>query len=266
MKQAGMCCVLVVFGWLCAHAQDTFQLAPPFLKYPSVFFEKKAKVSLQFAQAGTQIHYTTNGLEPTENDPVYSRPIVVKEQATTLKVKVFGDGFLPSETVEATFYKRGLAIEQVIHDQPDDRYRGAGYATLTDGLGGIAEHSHPAWLGFQQDKVTIEVRLEKPQKISQLLLHVLQNQGAWIFLPQRVEVFYLYQLPETTAYVWMGTKVLDASKMDERVACQAILMSLGEEIKTDRLVVKIYPLAQIPDEHPGKGRPGWLFLDEIKLY
>ncbi|MDZ4681335.1 MAG: FN3 associated domain-containing protein [Saprospiraceae bacterium] len=266
MKQSGLCCGLVVFGLLCAKAQDTFQLAPPFLKYASVFFEKKAIVSLQFAQPGTRIHYTTNGETPGENDPIYRRPIVIKKSATTLKAKVFGTGFLPSETVEATFYKSGLAIEQVIHDQPNDRYRGTGYATLTDGLGGIAEHGHPAWLGFQQDQVAIEVRLEKPQKIRQLLLHVLQNQGAWIFLPQRIEVFYLYQIPETKAFVWMGTKVLDASKMDGRVACQAIVVPLDGELKTDRLVVKIYPLAQIPEGHPAKGRPAWLFLDELKLY
>lgn len=266
MKQAVLSFGLVVFGLLFAKAQDTFQLAPPFMKYPSVFFEKEAVVSLEFAQAGTRIHYTLNGLEPSENDPVYRRPLVFKNSTTTLKAKVFGAGFLPSETVEATFYKRGLAIEQVIHDQPHDRYRGAGYATLTDGLGGIANHGHPTWLGFQQEKITIEVRLEKPQKIRQLLLHVLKNQGTWIFLPQRIEVFYLYQLPETTAYVWMGTKVLDAAKMDDRVACQAILMPLDGEIKTDRLVVKIYPLAQIPEGHPGKGTLGWLFLDEIKVY
>lgn len=266
MKQAGLCCGLVVFGLLFAKAQDTFQLAPPFMKYPSVFFEKKASVHLKFAQSGTRIHYTLNGLEPSENDPVYRRPIVLKKTATTLKARVFGDGLLPSEVVEATFYKRGLPIEQVIHDQPHDRYRGSGYATLTDGLGGITNHGHPTWLGFQQEKVTIEVRLKKPQKIRQLLLHVLKNQGAWIFLPQRIEVFYLYQLPETTAYVWMGTKVLDASKMDDKVACQAILVPLDGEIKTDRLVVKIYPLAQIPEGHPGKGSLGWLFLDEINVY
>lgn len=264
MKQAGLSCGLVVFGLLFAKAQDTFQLAPPFLKYTSVFFEKKASVNLKFAQLGTHIHYTLNGLEPSENDPVYRRPIVFKKNATTLKAKVFGDGFLPSETVEATFYKRGLAIEQAIHDQPDDRYRGAGYATLTDGLGGIADHSHPTWLGFQQDKVTIEVRLEKPQKIRQLLLHVLKNQGAWIFLPQRIEVFY--QNPDTKAFDWISTKVLDAAKKDGATACHAILMPLDEEIKTDRLVVKIYPLAQIPEGHPGKGSLGWLFLDEINLY
>lgn len=264
MKQSGLCCSLLVFGWLCAHAQDTFQLAPPFLKYTSVFFEKEAVVSLQFAQAGTRIHYTINGETPGENDPIYRRPIVIKKSATALKAKVFGTGFLPSETVEATFYKSGLVIEQVIHDQPDDRYRGTGYATLTDGLGGIAEHGHPAWLGFQQDKVNIEVRLEKPQKVKQLLLHVLKNQGAWIFLPQRVEVFY--QNPDTKQVVWIGTKVLDAEKRDDIVSCQAILVSLGGEIKTDRLVVKIYPMVKIPEGYPGTGMPGWLFLDELNVY
>ncbi|NUO00019.1 MAG: chitobiase/beta-hexosaminidase C-terminal domain-containing protein [Saprospiraceae bacterium] len=264
MKQTGLSCVFIMAGCLLAVAQDTFQLSTPLLKYPTVFFEKKASAVLRFAQAGTRIHYTLNGLEPTENDPVYSRPVILKKKATTLKAKVFGAGFLPSEVVEATFFKRGHAIDQVLHDQPDERYRGAGYATLTDGLGGIADHSHPTWLGFQQDKVTLEVRLKKPQKIKQLLVHVLKNQDAWIFLPQRVEVFY--QNPGTKEFTWIGTKVLDAAKNDDAAACHAILMPLDGEIKTDRLILKIYPLAQIPEWHPGKGTLGWLFLDEINLY
>ncbi len=264
MKQTGLCCLFISLGLMLVQAQDVFQLAPPLLKYPSVFFEKKVAVELQFAQSGTQIHFTTNGQEPAETDPVYTRPIVLKKDATTLKARVFGKGFLPSETVEATFFKRGIPISQVIHDQPDDRYRGSGYPTLTDGSGGVAVHTHPSWLGFQQDKVNFELRLEKPKNIRQLLLHVLENQGAWIFLPQRIDVFY--QNLETKEFVWMATKVIDPVKKSDKAACQAILMTFNGKIKADRLLIKVYPLAAMPDGHPGKGKPAWLFLDEIILY
>ncbi len=67
------------------YAQNTFQLAPPYLRYTSVFFEKEALVDLEFAQAGTQIHYTTNGLEPTQKDPVFKKTIRLKKSGVTLK-------------------------------------------------------------------------------------------------------------------------------------------------------------------------------------
>lgn len=264
MKQTGLSCSLIVFGLFCAKAQDTFQLAPPFLKYPSAFFEKKATVSMQFAQPGTRIHYTVNGETPDETDPVYSRPVVVKKHFTTLKARVFGAGFLPSDVAEATFFKRGLPISTITHTPPEADYQGSGPSTLTDGLGGVINYDSPTWMGFQQSVVRVELTFAKAQKVATLLLHVLKNQGAWIFLPRRIEVFY--QKPGLEEWIWMGTRVLDAAKKDAAATCQAILMPLGGKIKTARILVKIYPLAKIPDGHPGKGTPGWLFLDELNLY
>ncbi len=53
-------------------AQDSFQLAPPLLRYPSVFFTKEAVVEMVFAEAGTQIRYTLNGQEPNDKSPIYN--------------------------------------------------------------------------------------------------------------------------------------------------------------------------------------------------
>jgi hypothetical protein len=32
------------------------------------------------------------------------------------------------------------------------------------------------------------------------------------------------------------------------------------------MLVKIYPLARIPDGFPGGGNHAWLFMDEVNLY
>ena len=255
---------VLLSGFFPAKAQDLFQLAPPFMRYPSVFFEKETAVVLQFAQAGTQIHYTTNGQDPTEKDPVYVRPIVLKKHRTTLKAKVFGTGLLPSDPVGATFYKKGLPILAIQHPPPHPSYPGSGPSTLMDGKGGVVATDSNTWMGFKSDTVSITLRLTKPQKVKQVLLHLLKNQGAWIFLPQKVELWG--RDARSGDWMPMGTSQLDPSQKDGRAACHALVVDADKKVKTNEFVVKIYALAQIPAWHPGKGTLPWLFLDEVKLY
>lgn len=255
---------LLCLAFFSAKAQDTFQLAPPFIRYQTVFFEKQTAIALQFAQAGTQIHYTTNGQDPTEKDPIYTRPIVLKKNNTTLKAKVFGAGFRPSELVEATFFKQGLPILAIHHPPPHPSYPGSGPSTLIDGNGGMVASSSKTWLGFKKDTLGLELRLAKPKKVKQILLEVLENQGAWIFLPQKVELWGHER--SSRQLVLLGTTLLDPSQKDNHAACHTMVVQADKKVKTDQLLVKIYPLSQIPPWHPGKGTTPWLFLDEVKLY
>ncbi len=245
-------------------AQNVFQLAPPYLRYESVFFEKAAVVKLEFAQSGTKIHYTTNGQAPTDRDPVYTKPIQVKNNLTTLKAKVFGAGFLPSEVVEAIFYKQGLAIESISTTLPHERYPGSGKTALIDGKGGNKILNSNAWIGFQTDTVLLKATLAKPQKVKQVMLHVLQNQGAWIFLPQKVEVYGARN--GSDEWELLGEKSFEIPPKAEKEQCRAIFIDLKECPKTTQIILKVYPLATLPEWHPGKGNAAWLFMDEVKLY
>ncbi len=242
-------------------AQDTFQLAPPFLRYASVFFEKEATIPIQFAQSGTRIHYTTNGAEPTERDPVYKQPISIKKHMITLKARVFGDGFLPSETSEAIFFPSGIPFKSLRHSPPNAQYKGSGPNTLMDNKGGIANHSSTTWMGFQQDTVVIEIVFDKPREVRELLLHLLENQDTWIFLPQKVEVF-LQKAKSATPLLITQT---GSMSIREKAICHPLSIGLYGH-RVDRLLIKIYPLARIPKGHPGEDKPAWLFLDEIKVY
>ncbi|MDO8365958.1 MAG: chitobiase/beta-hexosaminidase C-terminal domain-containing protein [Saprospiraceae bacterium] len=256
--------MLIVFWMSPLAAQDTFQLAPPYMRYGSVFFKKQTQVRIEFAHPGTQIHYTTNGLEPTQKDPVYKRSILIKNQRTTLKAKAFGEGFHPSEIVEATFFKQGLTIEGISTTLPHERYPGTGKLTLTDGLGGIDLYSSKTWMGFQKDTVTIMLTTAKYQKIKQVMLHAFQNQGAWIFLPQKVEVYV--PIKGTNEWALLVQKSMNTAEKVDKSRSYGLLLDLEDQPKTSQLILKIYPITQLPEWHPGKGNPAWLFIDEVKVY
>lgn len=78
-----------------ALAQDAFKLAAPYLHFESVFFKKECRVSIVFAENNTQIHYTTNGQNPTEKATVYTQPVVLKKKYNVLKASVLERGFCP---------------------------------------------------------------------------------------------------------------------------------------------------------------------------
>ena len=147
MRKISVLSVLVLFQQ--AKAQNSFQLAPPLLKYSSVFFSGEAKVEIKFAQPGTTVHYTCNNREPTEKDPAYTGPVLLQKNFTTFKAKAFGKDFLPSETSAVTFIKDGKKIKTIEGTAADPEYPGNGPYSLTDIRGGFEQAGSPTWLGYR---------------------------------------------------------------------------------------------------------------------
>ena len=244
--------------------QQLFQLAPPVLQYHSAFFKESETVSLKFAQPGTKIYYTLNGGEPTQRDAVYHQPVVVKKSLTTLKAKVFGNGFLPSETVQATFIKDGLKIKSIEESVPNEKYNGNGTTTLIDDEGGIADMHSKNFLGYQQDSVEINIMLEKKQAIHSVLMDFLRDEGSWIFPPQKITLYYFDDAKNT--FEVMNKKEIITDTKAKPNACVFQLVKAGAKVTTNRVKIVVQPLQSIPEWHPGKGKQAWLFIDEIKIY
>jgi hypothetical protein len=245
-------------------AQQEFQLAPPVLKYSSAFFTSTATASLQFAQPGTQIFYTLNGKEPTQTDAAYEHPFLIKKSFTTLKAKVFGKGFLPSETVQVTFIKDGFKLNTIEQTPANEKFPGNGMKTLFDNQGGIADMHNKNFLGYQRDSVEINVTLAKKQKIDSVLFDFLQDQGSWIFLPQRISLYYFDDAEKE--FEMMTTKDVSSDTIVKGTSCVFEILKPDKNIHTDKLKIILQPLQSIPEGHPGKGTQAWLFIDEIKIY
>jgi hypothetical protein len=247
-----------------SRAQPVFQLAPPLLRYQTVFFKKEMAVPILFAQAGTEIRYTTNGDEPTAQSKLFQTPIQVTQAVTTIKAKTFGAGFSPSETTQATFIKDGLEIDSINVSPPEEPYMGNGAATLFDNEGGVPDAHSKNWLGYRQDSVVITILLHKESNVRSVLLHFLNDAGSWIFLPQYIQVYYedaghgdLKKFAEKENFI---------SMQNNSTACIYRQLSAGKTIRTRNLKIILKPVATIPEGYAGSGQRGWLFIDEIKVY
>lgn len=245
-------------------AQDTFQLASPLVKYSSVFFSDRAVIEMKFAQSETEIHYTLNKQEPTINDPVYKKPVIVKNNFTTLKAKAFGNSFHPSETITTTFIKKGKAIQSVYQTSPNPKYNGSGANTLIDTKGGIAQLNRNTWMGYNCDTVAVTMNLQKEQAVNKVLVNFLQDEGSWIFLPDDIIVKWFDK--KTNSYQFFGEEKIPADKETSGSHCNYRIIEIKSKIQTDKILINIIVKKNIPAWHPAKGEHGWVFIDEVKVY
>ena len=250
---------LLLLYTVSTNAQDNFQLARPLLKYPSAFFSTEMRVEMAFAEPNTQIRYTLDGQEPTEDSPLYTQPVRITKRFTSVKARVFSTIYQPSDVVEATFIKDGLPIKSVETTPPNQKYKGSGAMTLIDNKGGTTNISGSTWLGFQTDTVEIVMHLPKKEKIKNVLVNLLRDYGSWIFLPEKIEVLAF----KNNAFQLVDNKSFKQDNNVNGSACVAAVFALKNGIKTDKLKIQLYLVKQIPDWHAGKGNKSWIFVDEV---
>ena len=239
---------------------QSFQLAPPILKYSSAFFKDSVVLSILFDQPGAKIRYTTNGSDPGENELPYKEKIILHSSAI-IKARTFGQSFKPSEVVTAIFFRDGKTIRRINHTKPADAYSSSNPRLLHDNLGGFPDFRNGQWLGFNRDSVLFEIILEKEEKISSLMINMLRDENNWIFLPDQISVFV--ESPGKNSYTPMPISVQHQAGLTGQ--CSFTELLLEKSIHTTGIRVFIRPLASIPKGHPGEGKPGWLFVDEIKV-
>lgn len=259
----------ILFIFLCSvscslFAQDTFQLAPPLLNYHSVFFTGKTNLDIQFAQSGTEVRYTINGMEPTPQDPLYKKPVVIKNNFTTVKAKAFGKDFFASSMVAVTFIKEGKPIQSVEQTAPHAKYPGSGSNTLIDNKGGNVQTGSNTWMGYNCDTVTITLHLAKEEAVNKVLLNFLQNEGGWIFLPEQIHVYW-YDA-KTKSFRFFGKDAIATTEAATATACNYRVINATENIRTNKIFIKLCPVQHMPTWHSAKGEHAWMFIDEIKLY
>jgi hypothetical protein len=252
---------LLLLG-LSSTAQPVFQLAPPLLRYSSGFFSDTTSFEIAFNQPGAELRYTLNGKEPALNDKQYNGPLTISAR-TVVKVKAFSPDYLASETVTASFIPEGKKISRIDFSKPNEYYAHAKPDILHDNIGGIANYRSGGWLGYDGDSVTIEISLGKKEKVSTVLVNLLQDENSWIFLPEQIRLYYFDE--RQGKYRLAGQETFSHQNPGPKL-CNTREIKLPSMVQTRKLKLELFPLKEIPGWHNGKGKHGWLFIDEIKVF
>lgn len=250
---------LLVFAQERFVQKQKMYLSAPQVSAKSNLFQESMTIELGLRHPGTIIRYSLNDSIVNEQSLVYDQPLIIQEEGL-LSVRAFHPDYLPSKTYRQFFYKASSFTEKPsikCTPSPKAPYAIGGTKALLNMVKGTKDFRRDkSWLGFQGDTITIDLTFAEPTQLSKLTMSVMQDQGSWIFMPQRAEVWANGQL--------LGyTNIREAAEqMDAPNATSFISMDL-QEAKEKKYLIKVINLPALPAWHPGAGAKPWLFIDEL---
>jgi len=238
------------------YARSAFQV------YQSAGFnmeEKKFHVELQTEIEVPEIRYTLDGVNPTNNSEVYSKPLTLKKSAE-IKAAAFSDGKILSPiTSKKCIIHKATGTEYKLVNPVSKKYSGGSEIALTNSLTGSTNHSDGNWAGFEGANLDMVIKFENPENISSVSVGFLHNAGAWIFSPEYMKI-EISDNGQNFTEISNETNSHDQKSGDKQVIQ---LVTTFSEIKTKYLRVIAKNIGKCPDWHAGAGGNAWLFVDEI---
>lgn len=233
------------------------QLIAPTLEFSSAFFSEQMVVDVSYTFAGSEVYYQINAEEPK----LLETGSVTIEGSSKLSVFAKKPDWEDSPVTEQVFIKavdNAVSKSSLKHD-PKGTYKGKGVKTLFDLDKGSENFRDGNWLGFNGDDLIVDIELEENRDVKAVFVSTLDDIGSWIF-------------PTIGMEVWGGQNRNQLVKLTEQnfepvegpQPKQMKIHQLEFDSKNLKyLRVKVKNHGTLPEWHPGKGTPAWLFIDEI---
>jgi arylsulfatase len=140
------------------------------------------------------------------------------------------------------------------------KYDGGGESALTDGNAGYTEYQNKAWQGFEKIDFKGIISLKKSIMVKEITVGFLQDENSWIFSPTQVVVEYSEDGIQFYPYGNLSWENYTTTPIPNR-----LLAKVTGNHKAKYLRIQVQNTGICPPEHPGKGKPAWLFIDEIMV-
>ena len=223
--------------------------------------KKWREILIHMTTAGkAEIRYTLDGTEPTVNSTLYTGAIVLQKSAK-IRAAAFRDGKRSSVTSQDISFNKATACPVELLQPTHKNYTYKGGATLTDGLLGDKGFGTGRWLGFSGNDLEAIIDLKQNTDVSSVSLNTCVDKGSWIFDARNIEVSVS---ADGKSFTKVASKSLPA--LEEQTPDNIYTYELTFPQTTTRYV-KVTATSEhnIPEWHGGKGKPAFLFVDEISV-
>lgn len=205
------------------------------------------------------IRYTLDGNEPTATSTKYKGTISI-DKSCTLKAAAFRGEKMGRVLCESfTFNKAtGCPIEMLAPISRQYEFNGA--VSLVDGLkASDTNYQAGRWIGFYRNDLEALIDLGTDTEVSSVSFSTCVEKGAWIFDARNVTISTSNDRVEFTEVVNCDIPAMEESQPNKIYDHKYTF----DTVKTRYIKVKATPEHTIPAWHGGKGRPAFLFVDEI---
>ena len=207
-----------------------------------------------------EIRYTLDGSLPTASSTLYTGAIHPQKSAK-IRAAAFRNGKSSSVTAQDVTFNKATACPVKLLQPTHKSYTFNGGAALTDGLVGDKGFGTGRWLGFSGNDLEAVIDLKKPTEVSSVSLNTCVDKGSWIFDARNIEVSLSTDGVNFTSVAKHSLPAMEKNSADN-INTYELKFS-----QTKARYIKVYATSEhnIPDWHSGKGKPAFLFVDEISV-
>ena len=225
-------------------------------------FNRPLTITMTCADRDAEIHYTTDGSEPTMKSPVYKSSFVILKTAT-IKAKAFKKGMVPSFVALRQFNRLNIKSTTFVNP-PAERYGEESDIALLDGKKGAPGDWQNDWLGFEGVDMEATIELAVPTNISTVKVGLCHEPQSWVMWPKGVWVSFSKDGTEFTEWQQAELPVFDRSdrmKGFGRIEARARV----NEKQAKFVRVKVENQSILPEWHPYAGQKAWIMVDEVVI-
>ena len=242
----------------------TLRLSRPLMMNEGVV-KKGEPVVIKHSMPGVTIRYTLDGNNPDSVvSKMYDAPLKLLV-STKIKAIACKSGWYCSEVFETTCFVEGQRPVHVeLLTAPDKQYPGEGAKSLTDGRKGFTDvFKEPSWLGYRDQPLAAGFDFgPNPSGIHTIMISYGRSIGSYIFPPMVVEVWGGRNRNDLRLI--KSLKVEQPVK-DEPQRIEALSIPL-EKVNHSYYKLIVKPVDKLPKWHSGKGKKGWVMVDEVFFY
>ena len=225
-------------------------------------FNRPLTIYMSCADPKAEIHYTTDGSEPTMNSPKYKSSFVIVN-TSTIKAKAFKKGEMSSFVALRQFNRLNIKNTTFVNP-PVERYGKDADIALMDGKKGLPDDFYNDWLGFQGVDMEATIELAVPTNINMVKVGLCHEPQSWVMWPKGVWVSFSRDGKEFTEWQMAELPVFDRpDKMKGFGRIEARLRTDGKQWKFVR--VKVENQGILPEWHPYAGEKAWIMVDEVSV-
>ncbi|MEG1949142.1 MAG: glycoside hydrolase family 20 protein [Odoribacter sp.] len=206
------------------------------------------------------IYYTLDGTEPTVVSLKYAGVLKVKENCIIQAVVIRPTGNSRIFSEKIVFNK--ASIKPITLNQPvNEQYKFKGASTLVDGLQGDENYKTGRWIAFYGNDLEAVIDLQQPTEMTKAKISTCVEKGDWIF---DVRGFSVEVSDDGVNYTKLASEEYPMMQQEDRNGIYYHELTF-DAVKAR--YVKVIALSEhtIPAWHGGKGKTGFLFVDEIVL-
>jgi len=238
------------------------QLNAAIIEGEAQVFTTFTKVKLKNFIKGAVVRYTLAGTVPDSlHSPISTGDSITIDKTCLLTTKTFLPGWISSEVATRNFYKVGFTPDSVAFTHaPNPQYKGEGPRTLINHQIGDTDFRNKKWLGFKDTPLEAFLFFKKRTTLSSVSVSTVVDIGSYIMPALQVEVW----VGSSKNNLVLLKKLSPAQPSGLGASAYLVGFNLDfppRKVSVVKIVVK--PVSKLPVWHPGKGTPGWVFVDEV---